>query len=306
MSILSLPKHAIAFSAAVAFLAACSGGGSALQTGSLPQIQGTSAANSAPAPATLLYVTNGSTKVNVYTYPALKLKRTLGGFHQTQGACADQKGNVWITDYGAQKMLEYAHGAAKPIATLKLADFHSPFACSVDLKTGDLAVSSSRGGSGPGYVSIYKKASGQPKIYSYAKFFYARYVGYDDKGNLFVDGTDSKGAFGYAELPKGKANLVAVPLKTHIGYPGDLQFDGKYVALGDQESTAIYQIAGAKVVSKTLLTGALQTFEFAIAGKQIVSADNTGASVEVRPYPAGGASTSSVSMEGPTGVALGK
>ena len=151
----------------------------------------------------LAYVSDGSGSVYVYSYPQFQSVGTLTGFAQPEGLCVDAAGDVWVSDFGGQQMEEFAHGANKPKSTLKLDDYQSPFACSVDRKTGDLAVTAWRGNTGPGYISIFKKAKGKAKTLTDSAFLYVNQVAYDPKGNLFIDGTDAANKFAYAELASG-------------------------------------------------------------------------------------------------------
>ncbi|MGB6520157.1 MAG: hypothetical protein WBE83_00135 [Candidatus Cybelea sp.] len=250
----------------------------------------------------LLYVSDGSSSVYIYSYPQLKLTGTLKGFSQPLGECVNKNGDVWIANFGAQEIDEYAHGSTKRMATLKTDADHTPYGCSVNSKTNDLAVSTWRGGSGPGYLSIYKQSKGTPKTYSDAAFVYAIFPGYDGKGNVFLDGVGSGSAFRYAELPSGKTKLVAVSLKQSIGYPGEVQFDGKYVAVGDQIARAIYQTTGGKVNGTTTLGGSGTLFGYFIAGKTVFGVDAYG--LGVYNYPGGGSATNSITIAHPFSVVL--
>ena len=78
------------------------------------------------------------------------------------------------------------------------------------------------------------------------------FLGYDKTGNLFVDGYDSSYKFHYAELPAGGSSFTDITLsQTPVG-SGNVQWDGKYMAVGDTAST-IYQTQGGTVVSSTTL-----------------------------------------------------
>lgn len=250
----------------------------------------------------LLYVSDGSASVYIYSYPQLKLTGTLKGFSQPLGECVNKNGAVWIANFGAQELDEYAHGSTKRMATLKTDADHTPYGCSVNSKTSDLAVSTWRGGTGPGYLSIYKQSKGTPKTYSDSAFAYALFPGYDAKGNVFLDGVASGSAFRYAELPSGKTKLVAVSLKQSIGYPGEVQFDGKSVAVGDQTARAIYQTTGGKVNGTTTLGGSGTLYGYFIAGKTVFGVDAYG--LGVYNYPGGGSPTNSVTIAHPFDVVL--
>lgn len=250
----------------------------------------------------LVYVSNGSTSVFVYTYPQLKLTQTLKGFEQPLGECVDKSGNVWVANFGAQELDKYAHGGTKRIATLKMDAYHTPYGCAVDLATGDLAVTTWRGGNGPGYVSVFKGAKGKPTTYSDTKFVYALSLGYDNKSDLFVAGVGSGSAFQYAELAKGKKTLTPVKIKQSIGYPGDVQFDGKYVTVGDEVSRTIYRISGLKAVGATTLAGTGTLAGSYIYGNSILGVDDSGLGVYA--YPAGGSPTASVGISGSASVVV--
>jgi hypothetical protein len=51
----------------------------------------------------------------VYEYPSGKQVGKLTGFHDPQGMCVDQKGDVYITNLQFGLLFEYAHGGTKPI-----------------------------------------------------------------------------------------------------------------------------------------------------------------------------------------------
>ena len=67
----------------------------------------------------------------VYSYPGGVLKQTLLGFTDPGGECVDANGDVFITNTGGSDILEYAHGARNPSATLKDAG-EFPIGCAVD------------------------------------------------------------------------------------------------------------------------------------------------------------------------------
>ncbi len=78
----------------------------------------------------LLYVSDQLfTDVYVFSYPALGFVGTLTGFSLPEGLCSDERGNVFVTDLLARKIVEYAHGGSEPIETLN--DGGYPEGCSV-------------------------------------------------------------------------------------------------------------------------------------------------------------------------------
>src|ERR1700761_8423575 len=87
----------------------------------------------------LLYLSDLQSHVYVYTYPQGVLEATLS-LYAPAGECADASGDVWITLFGSQQIVEYEHGGTSAISILQ--DPNSePFSCSIDPSTGDLAVS---------------------------------------------------------------------------------------------------------------------------------------------------------------------
>jgi len=257
----------------------------------------------------LLYVSNyGGSDVFVYTYPQGKLVGTLTGFHGPDGICTDKKGDVWIVNnYGTQSgenVVKYKHGGTKPIATV-YDPAYIPVSCSVDPATGDLAVSNlSTYASGPGNLALFMDAKGNPKLIAVPHMSNVYFCGYDPKGNLFVDGTQTgpSTAFQFAELPKGKKTFEDITLKgVTINFPGNVRWDGKHVAVGDQnyqaypEISAIYQTTGSggKIVGKTVFSDYGDIEGFWIQGKTVIGPDNCqngctdGYSVGFYDYPAG-------------------
>ena len=85
-------------------------------------------------------------------------------------------------------------------------------------------------------------------------------------GNLFVDGFDSSNVVQLAKLPKGRSTLVAIVMNQTIGFPGDVAWDGEFLAVGDQLTNTIYQfkVSGvhASVQGSTVLSGATDVFQF--------------------------------------------
>lgn len=135
----------------VAVLAGCSGYGTTLQPGAAPP--NASAASHGPAARSwmlpeaknndLLYVSDLLAQVvYIYTYRGHKLVGTLTGFFNPEGLCVDKAGDVYVTNdtsEGVHQITEYAHGATTPLRTLNDPQGRAN-GCSVDPKTGDLAV----------------------------------------------------------------------------------------------------------------------------------------------------------------------
>lgn len=245
----------------------------------------------------LLYISDdGTNDVYVYSWPKGKLLGTLTGFSYPQGECVDKSGDVWIANLGTKQMLEYAHGGTKPIAALnQVGNYIS--GCAVDPTTGNLAVTDTlqnRGGSegGEGYLAVYKKARGKPTIYKDPYFdFY--FCGYDNHGNLYADGErEYRAGFLFGELTTGSSTFTNVALNQSIVYPGGVQWDGKYVAVGDTVENVIYQftISGSSgmEVGSTPLDGGSYVLQFWTQGGIAVGPNAGTGNVMFWNYPAGG------------------
>jgi hypothetical protein len=260
----------------------------------------------------LLYVSDeGADAVYVYSYPHGSLIKKLTGFVKPGGLCADKSGNVFITNTNQETILEYAHGGAAPIATLKDPSGY-PVDCSVDPVTGNLAVASScevkgTGCGGLGSVSIYKNATGEPKTYSDQHLPRLWFCGYDGSGNLYVDGTGRHVGFGFAELPKGGTSLVNVRLHWSPHYakitdPGGIQWDGKYVDVGQSSNEisgpSIYLTTGesGKIIGAVQLddTNASALSQFWIQDDTLIAPDPNKKTVSFYSYPTGGQPTKKI------------
>jgi hypothetical protein len=249
----------------------------------------------------LLYVSNSKT-VSIYSYPDGKLEGQIRSGYSPGGECADQKGDVFITNLATGQVLEYAHGGKKPVAILK-SPSPDPVGCSIDPTTGNLAVSSLGFGSS-GSVGVYKNAQGTPTIYRHSGLQEYYFCGYDAAGNLFVDGQNRNSVFKFAELPKGANALESVTLDQSIGWPGGVQWDGKYVTVGDQNVPVIYQFViqgknGTKTGSTSLGGRHVSApAQFLILGHRLIVPNQcTGScigNVLYYDYPAGGNATKTI------------
>jgi hypothetical protein len=130
--------------------------------------------------------------------------------------------------------------------------------CSVDPTTGNLAVTSNGGGTfyhctGQGNVGVFARAQGQPMTYCTGPAVqYAYECGYDNAGNLYVDGTpdETSRVLSFAELPRGGSTFTAINLN-HLKNPRAVQWDGSYITIetaGQQTVPEIHavQVSGTK------------------------------------------------------------
>lgn len=245
----------------------------------------------------LLYISNVNT-VTVYTYPIGKRVGTLRGFYRTGGECSDMLGNVFISDFGHGTMVEYPHGDKRPIQSFTLSG-HNPVDCSVDAESGDLAITWNKNGSSTNYIAVYQHATGTPTLYG-LKGTFVYYCGYDNKGNLFVDGQvgyNSQSTV-FVELPSGGTKLKNITLNRVFQHVGAVQWDGKYVAIGDDVAQNIYRfaISGERGTLKgTVSLGtATSVSQWWISGKRVIGPNGSNNTVYYWGYPTGGTPTKSI------------
>lgn len=244
----------------------------------------------------LLYVSDVQTN-DVYVYSSLsrRLVGTLTGFGKPRSECSDLSGNVWIADVGGYDVAEYAHGGAAPIIALSTPG--APEGCSVSPVTGDLAVTANAYGL---ILAVFHHGSRgrwrDPKTYSDPAMHVSLFCGYDAQGNLFLDGLDKHKALRLDELAHGSTTLTNIAVRQTINTPGQVQWDGKYIAIGDAglSPSRIYQFSisgtSAKKVGATTLDGSSSLRQSWIQGTYVIAPDLNKA-VGFWNYPAGGSPT---------------
>jgi hypothetical protein len=199
--------------------------------------------------AELLYVSDLATNdVYVYDYASGVAVGKLTGFDQPGAQCVDPKGDVYIAS--AHGLLGYKHGGTRPIRTLPGA----AKGCVTHLSSYSVLLSS---GSGPDQVcTFYKHAKhiscweGSAACYSMSP------IGSSREGPQVAEGEPrGGGAVGVCSA------LGTLTFDQTIYSPGPVMWDGKYLALTNQEvggarQTTIYQAS----LSSTTLTMQGQTF----------------------------------------------
>ncbi|HLY03407.1 MAG TPA: hypothetical protein VKR56_13055 [Candidatus Cybelea sp.] len=267
----------------------------------------------------LLYIADASSnEVDVYSYPVGKRVGTLTGFEGLAFLCADSSGDVFVPNYGKSEILEYAHGGSTPIATLS--DPHStPYSCSFDSKTGNLAVANYTTTYGYGDIAIYENVSGNREVYIDYDVSYLEFCAYDASGNLFVEGfdkTNSGNFLGLDELLKGAKLLTHITLDDIPAFPTGLQWDGKYLAMGtgtvagpSSGDTYVYHVQITRATGKTIGTTHLvergPTSNFFIDGSAIiVTGGKPRTRTEVFAYPNGGKPELMLTEKAPAGVVV--
>jgi hypothetical protein len=266
----------------------------------------------------LLYISNLGA-LYVYTYPSLKFIGVLEGASGPRGICSNRGGDIFVPFvYIPGGIYEYAHGEGSPIADLGLM-YDWPNGCSVSPKTGALAVVA-----GPNHYGAavavyhyggkhgYRFATGYPV----SSMAHTDFCGFDEDGNLFVDGVDGSDKFALAELPKAGKAFVAISVSQAIVAPGQVQWDGKHLAIGDTgvSPSVVYQFdvsgSSATAVGSTTLAGSQQIQQFWIQGETLVAPDvkrscgSADGCIAAYHYPAGGTAFNKVGLLDAFGAAV--
>jgi hypothetical protein len=208
--------------------------------------------------ARLLYVTD-VTDDDVYipSLPTGKLAGKLTGFNQPIGDCVDNSGDVFITEAQSGDIREFRHGAKQAFNVLADSGYY-PLGCSFDPTTGNLAVTNEIASNGGGNVAVYKRTKGTATFYSDSNIYQYGWCAYDDKGNLYVDGSSDPPSDNpeFAELPTGKQKFTTITLNGDLDGYNWLQWDGKYIAVSsgtaEIDEFAISGSSGTEVGSTPL------------------------------------------------------
>jgi hypothetical protein len=283
---------------AAALLVGCVGGPAAVS----PAVSNDalSRPTSATSSQDLLYVggSNGDATY-IFSYPNLQLVGKLKG-HST-GLCSDTKGNVYVTTWSANPprgaILKYSHGSTKPVLTL--ADGYRPVGCAVDPKTGTLAAANLGTLSGrETNIEVWNHGAGMPTLWGDASFEFFSFCGFDDHGNLFVDGVNAANDVEFAEMPKN-GTLQNISLNQRIEAPGSVQWDGTYITVADAKAHELYRFAIAgyagALEGSTTLTGwqITRTTQTWITGSTVIAPYGQAAKgIGLWNYPNGGNPTS--------------
>jgi hypothetical protein len=324
MKISNLAKYAIGITTGAAMLAACSSnGGSSLApsgaTGSMPMIShvgkltmvnGVLMTAAHPNLAGLRgglmtpdkhkkkkadqFISDfGNGVVDEFDYP--KGDSSIGsisGISEAQGECTNVlfgtgKKTFLVTASGSLTTDEFKVGGSSPIKTLNAPSGDTPVGCAIDPKTGNLASTIINDGA----VVIYANASGAGTV-SQSPLIEAFFAGYDTGSNLYVDGFNNQGEFGLVELKKGSSTWQTLSLSNSIEFPGNVQFDGKYITVNDQEAHDIfgYTCSGTScTLEQTVsLSGSSDCDQTWIAKGYAICPDAGNVDGEIYKYPAGG------------------
>lgn len=270
----------------------------------------------------LVYVANNFA-VFVYTYPRLKKIGVLSGFQGARGICANSAGDIFTPFiYGFGGTYEFPHGGENPIAFLGFY-YSYAHACAVDPNTGNVAVIGGSSCCGePASVTVYHY---KPHLgWRIGKSFstslpYGHFCGYDKSSDLFCDGASLRtgGGFVLEELSAHGSSFTSVKVKQQIEAAGQIQWDGKHLAIGDSgvSPSVIYQFdvnnGRASKTGETTLEGSTAVEQFWIQGKTVVAPDlkrecgaNEAGCIALYPYPEGGSATATLGLRDAQGAAV--
>jgi hypothetical protein len=252
-------------------------------------------------------ISDYGTYASIFNYP--KSDKQIGTVNNVGGqGCTNVlygygKKIVWIVA-GADQISEY-QVPDKLIKSLSVPSGAFPSSCAMDA-SGDLAVGI-LAGTNTGDIALFKNATGNP---TFIPTMISReyFDGYDAKGDLFLDGFTSGSAFQLDEIAKGSKKAVAITESDTIGFPGSVQWDGKYMTVLDQYTNIIhrYTISGTKatLTGTVTLKGASDCAQTWIAARVVYCGDAGNDNGSVYKYPAGGnpAATLSGNFDLPLGT----
>jgi hypothetical protein len=238
----------------------------------------------------LLYVSayDNSTRLDktyVFNYANRTQLFTLSGVTYPSGVCVGKAGNVFVADDAKPyAIVEYRHGATKPQRRILVDE--PPFACAVDHKSGDIAVTTSD------YRNfyVYKHGRGNPEMYTVPNVDGVPECSYDSRGRLFLAAWTHNSyrirSYLY-EFHKASDRVHIIRLKGLDHYFFDVKWDGTYVAILSEESIYRLAIAGkhGKVEQTVRLPNQVE-FWVVPSYSQAVSTDGDG-NVEFVDYPSG-------------------
>ncbi|MFY9739877.1 MAG: hypothetical protein WAK11_12635 [Candidatus Cybelea sp.] len=249
----------------------------------------------------LSYLNDLTGGVGAWSVPHLKFVYAVkGGVSIPDGECSKTGAETfWVADSGRDELVEYDYGGKHPIKTLST-NGNEPTGCSVDPASGNIATAIISNDD----VLVWLGGNGTPTTYT-TPLSKNYFVGYDGSGNLFVDGFAGS-VFRLAELPKSGNSFEPVTLDQSIEFPGNVQWDGAYLAIGDQETSVVYQFAcsgtNCTTNGSTLLDGASDCVQFWIRKATLACGDAGNGDAALWHYPAGG---SPYSVTHPAAAPLG-
>jgi hypothetical protein len=215
----------------------------------------------------LLYLSPYSGPVEVFDYKSHRQLGSLTGFQRPEGQCVDAAGDIWITDWLAEAVIEYAHAGIAPMKTLDTSG--RPVGCSVD-RSGAVAVATVTG-NGIGDIEVFKGGSPPATIYKSQRCKAVWTPGYDASGNLYFEGKDYYSGVRVCEIPFGAKKSRQVKFDERItGLGASVMWDGKNLTLVSIgfENTYIYQAVETKT-GDLIATGSTTLVDRSCSGTDV-------------------------------------
>jgi hypothetical protein len=208
----------------------------------------------------LLYISDVETSsVFVYDYSSgTEVGDLTTDIDEPYGQCVDKKGDVYISSFGRSETVEFAHGGSTPIAEFSSSGGY-PVGCAVD-RQGDLAVANLYSTSGLATLFIWSHGEGTPTKYQDSDCLNMYPPGYDDNGNVIVECVYNPNSYNISvvcALLKGATSLTTLSFNQSIGFASGTMWDGKYIALGDQD----HDNMGEPAIYQASLSGSTLTLE---------------------------------------------
>lgn len=239
------------------------------------------------------YISNFSgSSLDEFDYPKSDASiGSISGVSEAQGECTNVlygvgKKTFWVTASGSEAIDEFDVGGSSPIKTVSTSA-GEPVGCAINPSTGDLVGTIIA----TGQVVTWANGSGTGTV-SQTPLIEAFFAGFDSSGNLYVDGFNSNDEFGLVELKKNSSTWQTLSLSNSVGFPGQVQFDGKYVTVNDQDAHDIfgYTCSGTScTLEQTVaLTGSSDCDQTWIAKGYVICPDAGNSDGEIYAYPAGG------------------
>lgn len=242
MKMLIANHRALCGIVAATFIAGCGQPATTSQVN--PQVAGNAQASSSTGP--LLYVVREKAhEIVMFSLPDYQPAATIKSLRSISGICADDSGNVWVTNYRRSAFVvdEFAHGGTTVIAELRPPHGWTLNGCAVDPSSGNLAAFGSQAYGGAGILVWAGAQKGTPKEYPGLCCAPTSAV-YDNLGNLYISGAagGDDWYFTFGELPKGSTKFVRVTLDKSTYVPGAVQWDGTYVVVATALSKRTHDI----------------------------------------------------------------
>jgi hypothetical protein len=270
-------------------LSACAGSPQAIETPAASSPQGRTTAQATES-RKQFYVAEGNDVVYIKTYPdgGKVGSISLGYLYSPDAECTDAAGNIWVAGSSGY-FSEYARSGGKPLAKLVYSKGLS--GCSVDPTTGNLAAVNGN------MVLVWHNAEGKPVGYHTQWDYVLKNCGFDDHGNLFADGFDEyrTPSFLLFELPQGGSKLEQLKLDVKINGAGQVQWDGSYITIQEQQSPGdIYRLKVAGTTATVVGTVRFNGLASSLAPSWIQGGAvlvPSGHQLRIYDYPAGGNAT---------------